>query len=281
MSLGTVFDIKEFSIYDGEGMRCTVFLKGCPLSCKWCHNPEGLSVNPQVMVKTANCSHCGKCHIPYCDFLTKGKCNGCGKCVNLCPNNLRSISGVKYSSDELIDKLNGYSLFFGEDGGITFSGGEPTLQHEFLYDVLCGVKGKSAIETSGYCEEKVFEKILSKLSFVYFDFKMFDSKKHIYYTGVDNVKIINNLNCLSCSDKPFIVRIPMIKGVNDDKENLIQTVNLLKNSKNLKRVEILPYNSLAPAKYPMVGMEFNHNFSKPDNIHTSVFDDAGISYKIL
>lgn len=280
MIKGTIFDIKEFSIYDGDGMRATVFLKGCPLRCKWCHNPEGLSTTPQVMVKTLNCTNCGKCRIPSCKLLNDNTCNGCGNCVDLCPNNLRYISGKEYTDNELIDVLNGYEMFFGADGGITFSGGEPLLQHEFLSNVLDGIKGKSMIETSGYAKTEVFSKIISKLSKVYIDFKVFDSQKHKFYTGVDNEIIKKNINVLKDSNKPFIVRIPLIKGVNDDKDNLLNTANFVK-SDNLIRVELLPYNTLAPAKYPMCGKNFEFDFSKPDDILTSVFDDANIEVKVL
>ena len=280
MSYGTVFDIKEFSIYDGDGMRATVFLKGCPLRCKWCHNPEGFDINPEVMVKVANCLHCGKCRTTSCAVLSNSKCIGCGDCVNLCPQNLRSISGKKYSDTELIELLNGYEIFFNNDGGITFSGGEPLLQYEFLSDVLDGVKGKSMIETSAYAKSDVFKKIVNKLSKVYIDFKVFDSNKHIFYTGVDNAIIKTNLRLLQDLGKPFIVRIPLIKGVNDDFDNLLNTAKFVKGG-NLVGVELLPYNTLAPAKYPMYGKVFTENFSKPEKILTNVFTDNGIPVKVL
>jgi pyruvate formate lyase activating enzyme len=280
MSKGTIFDIKEFSIYDGDGMRATVFLKGCPLRCKWCHNPEGLSTTPQIMVKTASCKTCGKCHVPNCSLLNNGVCNGCGKCINLCPNNLRYIAGKEYTDTELIDLLNSYEVFFGNDGGITFSGGEPLLQHEFLSNVLDGVKGKSMIETSAYAKSEVFKNIIDKTSKIYMDFKIFDSKKHKFYTGVDNEIIKQNLNILKASNKPFIIRIPLIKGINDDKFNLQNTAKIIK-SDNLIRVELLPYNTLAPAKYPMCGKNFEYEFSKPDSILTGVFEDENIEVKVL
>lgn len=281
MHNGTVFDIKEFSIYDGFGMRVTVFLKGCPLKCKWCHNPEGLSAKPQVMVNTSSCTNCGKCKIDDCSFVVDGVCNGCARCVNKCPNNFRTIKGEVYSSTALAEKLNGYEGFFGDDGGVTFSGGEPTLQFDFLYDTLSLLKGKTAIETSGYCDEDKFKKLLEKLSFVFMDFKVFDEGKHKFYTGVSNAVIKKNLETLKASGKPFIIRIPMIKGVNDDDENLVNTANLLRDAKNLVRVEILPYNSLAPAKYKMVGKKFEFDFEKPEKINVEPFEKLGISVKIL
>lgn len=281
MKTGTVFDIKEFSIYDGNGMRVTVFLKGCPLSCKWCHNPEGLSTLPEVMVNVSACENCSLCHIDNCARLSSGICNACGKCVDKCPNGYRQIKGEIFTAEQLIDRLNSYDVFFDTDGGVTFSGGEPTLQYDFLMEVIDGIKGKTAIETCGFLDEDKFSNLVQKLSFVYIDFKIFDEEKHIRYTGVSNAKIKNNLQYLVNSNIPFVVRIPMIKGVNDDKENITNTANLLKGAKSLVGVEILPYNALAPAKYGMVGKEFEYNFTKPDKIDSTPFTDLGISVKIL
>ena len=281
MKSGTVFDIKEFSIYDGNGMRVTVFLKGCPLSCKWCHNPEGLSALPEVMVNVSACVNCGSCQVVGCAKTEKGKCSACGKCIDKCPYGYRQIKGEIYSSKDLADRLNSYEVFFGDDGGVTFSGGEPTLQYDFLMEVVDSIKGKTAIETCGYCDEVKFKKLIDKLSFVYIDFKVFDDEKHKFYTGVSNAVIKKNLQYLASSNKPFIVRIPMIKGVNDDIENLTATANLIKGAKNLVRVEILPYNALAPAKYGMVGKNYEYNFTKPDKIDCKPFTDLGISVKIL
>ncbi len=281
MTYGTVFDLKEFSIYDGDGMRTTVFLKGCPLKCKWCHNPEGLSPYPEVMYNSSACVKCGKCVVNDCQKINNGLCTACGKCIDVCPSNLRQIKGTKYSAQELIDILNDYAPFYGEDGGVTFSGGEPTMQFDFLCEVLSGIKGKTGIETCGYCSEDRFKKIVEKLSFVYMDFKVFDSEKHKFYTGVDNAVIKRNLENLKQSGKSFTIRIPLIKGVNDDVENLSNTAKLLVDVPTLKRVELLPYNALAPAKYPMVNREFACEFEKPTNIITTPFTERGISVKIL
>ena len=281
MTYGTVFDIKEFSIYDGEGMRSTVFLKGCPLRCKWCHNPEGLSPLPEVMYSSSVCKKCGKCITPDCQKIKTGVCSACGKCIDLCPGNLRQIKGIRYSSQELIEILDGYASFYGADGGVTFSGGEPTMQFDFLYEVISGIKGKTGIETCGFCPEDKFKKIIDKLAFVYMDFKIFDEQRHKFYTGVDNKVIKNNLEILKNSGKPFTIRIPLIKGVNDDVENLLNTAKLLVDVPTLKGVELLPYNELAPAKYSMVDKEFSHRFVKPTNIITTPFTEKGISVKIL
>ena len=182
--LGTVFDIKEFSVYDGPGVRATVFLKGCPLRCGWCHNPEGLGKSPQIMV-SGGCLNCGKCRVDGCAFLSNGECNGCGACVSLCPQGLRKISGTTYTVEELTKRLLTYAPFFGSDGGVTFSGGEPTFQPDFLCEAL-DVLGRSgihrAVQTCGYCSGSIWERVLDRVDFVLFDIKHTDAEKHRKYT---------------------------------------------------------------------------------------------------
>lgn len=280
---GTVFDIKEFSVYDGPGVRATVFLKGCPLRCQWCHNPEGLGKSPQIMV-SSGCRRCGKCYVDGCDLRNGGECNGCGKCVSLCPYGLRRISGTEYTSEELAKRLQTYAPFFGADGGVTFSGGEPTYQANFLCETL-DILGKSgihrAVQTCGYCSEEVFDRVLSRVEFLLFDIKHTDPELHKRYTGVDNAPILANLERLKRSEIPFLARVPLIAGVNDDAVNLRKTAELLANSDNLQRVELLPYNGAAGAKYKMVGMPFDHDFRAPDDIDVTPFTELGIECRVL
>jgi pyruvate formate lyase activating enzyme len=286
---GTVFDIKEFSIYDGPGVRVTVFLKGCPLRCKWCHNPEGLSPFPQVMLSKNMCTSCGKCFVADCPLTGsvaafesgKATCTGCGKCVGKCPMGLRKMSGTSYTPDELVKRILRYEVFFRDGGGVTFSGGEPTMQHEFLIEVLDKLNIHKAIQTCGYCEPEIFKKIISKLDFVFFDIKHAFSDEHKLYTGVGNEKILKNLEYLKTTSVPFVVRIPLIQGVNDSKENLEKTASLVQGAKNLLRVEILPYNESAGAKYEMVGKDYPHKFKAPENIDTTPFTKLGIECKIM
>ena len=281
--LGTVFDIKEFSVYDGPGVRATVFLKGCPLRCEWCHNPEGLGKSPQIMV-SSGCGNCGKCRVDGCAFLSNGECNGCGACVSLCPQGLRRISGTVYTPEELTKRLLTYAPFFGSDGGVTFSGGEPTYQPDFLCETL-DLLGKAgihrAVQTCGYCSESVWERVLDRVDFVLFDIKHTDAERHKLYTAVDNAPILANLERLKRSGIPFIARIPIIAGVNDDTVNLTKTAELLTDAPNLQRVELLPYNGAAGAKYRMVNLPFTHDFYAPDHVDTSPFTNRGIECRIL
>lgn len=279
---GIVFDIKEFSVYDGPGVRATVFLKGCPLRCQWCHNPEGLGKSPQIMV-SSGCKQCGKCHVDGCS-LRDGSCNACGRCVPLCPQGLRRVVGTEYTPEALAKRLLSYSPFFGSDGGVTFSGGEPTYQPDFLCETLeiLGNAGiHRAVQTCGYCSEGVWERVLDRVDFVLFDIKHTDTERHKLYTGVDNSPILANLDRLKRSKIPFIARVPLIAGVNDDTVNLTKTAELLTDVPNLQRVELLPYNAAAGAKYRMVALPFDHRFRAPDRIDTSPFTDRGIECKIM
>ena len=281
--LGTVFDIKEFSVYDGPGVRATVFLKGCPLRCEWCHNPEGLGKSPQIMV-SGGCARCGKCHVDGCAFLSNGECNGCGACVSLCPQGLRKISGTVYTPEELTKRLLTYAPFFGSDGGVTFSGGEPTYQPDFLCETL-DLLGKArihrAVQTCGYCSKSVWERVLDRVDFVLFDIKHTDAERHKLYTAVDNAPILANLERLKRSGIPFIARVPLIAGVNDDAVNLTKTAELLADASNLQRVELLPYNAAAGAKYRMVNLPFTHDFHAPDHVDVSPFTNRGIECRVL
>jgi len=285
MTKGIIFDIKEFSVYDGPGVRSTVFLKGCPLRCKWCHNPEGLSPKPEVFVNSGSCTHCGKCNVPECEKAASGKCTACGKCIYKCPGAFRRICGKSYTPDELEEIILRQSIFFKDGGGVTFSGGEPTMQSEFLLEMLPRLRSKGihcALQTCGYTHERIFGEILKNIDFVLYDIKLADEKKHIEYTGVSNKKILANLSALIESGIPFLGRTPIIAGINDDKENLEATAELVKDAKNLVRFELLPYNGAAGGKYPMVGRSFDHpEFKAPDKIDTSPFTDRGIECKVL
>lgn len=199
---GTVFDIKQLAVYDGPGIRTTVFLKGCPLRCMWCHNPEGLSYKPQLMVSMNNCLHCGAC-IRACPNGGKS-CTACGRCIRACPQGLRKLCGTRYEASALAEKLlrdKDYLTAMG--GGITFSGGEPTGQPEFLLEVLDRTAAMHrAIETSAYCSSKVFSAVLARVDYVMMDLKLMDPERHRHYTGVPNEPILENLERLKKAASP-------------------------------------------------------------------------------
>ena len=277
-AVGTVFDIKQLAVYDGPGIRTTVFLKGCPLRCMWCHNPEGLSYKPQLMVSTNNCLHCGAC-VRVCPNGGNA-CTACGQCIRACPQGLRKLCGKRYTAQELAQKLlRDKDYLAAMSGGVTFSGGEPTGQPEFLLETLERVAGMHrAIETSGYCSGTVFEAVLARVEYVMMDLKLMDPERHRHYTGVPNEPVLENLERLKKSGKPFRIRIPVIPGVNDSDENFEQTAQHLLDAENLEQVELLPYHVTAGAKYEMVGLSYRPEFNTAaaPRLNTEIFRQHGL-----
>lgn len=275
---GIIFDIKQFAVFDGPGIRTTVFLKGCPLRCMWCHNPEGLSFQPQLMVSQNGCTHCGACkrvckHPDHCVL--------CGECVRACPNHLRRICGTMMSPVELTDKLLREKDFLNNTGGgITFSGGEPAAQPQFLLECLQRLNGQMhrTIETSGYCAPPAFADIIRELDYIIMDIKLVDDKKHQHYTGVSNERILENLDQVKACGKPFRIRIPVIPGVNDDPGNFEATAALVKGAENLEFIELLPYHKTAGAKYGMVGKAYAPEFDveREPNLSMEPFERLGV-----
>lgn len=274
---GVVFDIKELAVFDGPGIRTTVFLKGCPLHCQWCHNPEGLSPKRELMVSQNGCSHCGRCK-QVCQH--PDACILCGACVEVCPNRLRKICGEEYTSEQLATLLHKDQEYLtAEGGGVTFSGGEPTMQGAFLLEVLEQLPDMhKAIETSGYCDGTLFQRIVERLDYVIMDLKIIDEEKHRHFTGVSNGPILRNLEILKASGKPFVIRVPVIPGVNDSRENFAATAQLLQNTAQLRTVELLPYHKTAGAKYGMVGRTYRPEFDTEaaPRMDTEIFHEYGV-----
>ena len=279
---GIVFDIKQMAVFDGPGIRTTVFFKGCPLRCEWCHNPEGLSFAPQLMVSGNGCLHCGQC-VEVCEY--PGDCRTCGACVRVCPLHLRKICGIRYTADALAEKLlKNKAILEMNGGGVTFSGGEPTGQAAFLIEVLQRLEGlHRAMETCGYCEPSVFSGILKHLDYVLMDIKIVDSELHRQWTGRDNTWILQNLELLKKSGLPFVIRIPLIPGVNDNINHFKATAGLIQDAPGLERVELLPYHKTAGAKYSMVNRNYQVHFDPDAEVFkdTSVFADYGITAIVL
>ncbi len=248
--LGTVFDIKEMAVHDGPGLRTTVFLKGCPLRCIWCHNPEGLITKPQLMYKENRCVHCDLCK----KECNHPECKPFGRCLHICPENCLVVSGREVESEDLVKELKASADVLGDSfGGFTFSGGEPFAQSKFLISLLDGLKDyHKCIETSGYVDSEIFKVVIDKLDFVIMDIKIADKDNHIKYTGVDNTVILKNFEILKSSGKPFIIRTPLIPNITDTDENLTKIKEIIGDS----TWEKIPFNAMAGAKYKMLGMEY-------------------------
>lgn len=248
--IGTIFDIKEMAVHDGPGIRTTVFFKGCPLRCRWCHNPEGLSFEPQLMYKDIRCIDCKNCQ----KKCQHHECQPFGRCIHACPENCLEIAGKRVEAKSLADELRKSADVLGDSfGGFTFSGGEPLAQPEFLLEIIEELKDYHlCIETSGFADSEIFKSIVDKLDFVIMDIKLVDGDAHKKHTGVDNKLILQNFEYLRKCGKPYIVRTPIIPDITDTSENLKAIEEIIGNSK----WEKLPFNAAAGAKYRMLGMEY-------------------------
>ena len=280
-AMGIIFDIKEFSVNDGPGVRQTVFFKGCPLRCLWCHNPEGLVMEPQLTVRYGECLNCGKC-TSGCD---NEKCVACGKCVKECPLRLRGVCGYEISAEGLAEiLLENAEIYEMMGGGVTFSGGEPLMQSDFLLDVCGRLPGMNkAVETSGCASSEIFSDVIASVDLIMLDLKLIDPNIHQRYCGADNVLILENLKILKSGNTPFIIRVPLIPGVTDSEANTAAIASLLRDADSLLYVEFLPYNRLAGAKYSKLGLEYKPDFDieLPLRAVSGAFEKYGIESKIL
>ncbi len=269
MRKGHIFDIKEFSVNDGPGIRTTVFFRGCPLRCIWCHNPEGLDVGRGVLVRQRGCLDCGRCRLP-CEHP---ECKGLGRCLHACPMGLVEELGRQWDAKSLSLRLmRDAELFESSGGGVTLSGGEPLLQHEFAEELLRLLPVHKAIETSGFASSEVFERIIGLVDYVMMDLKLMDPEAHRRYCGADNARILKNFEFLRRSGKPYLVRVPLIPGITDTPENLAEIATVVGDSP----IELLPYNRMAGAKYPSVGKTFT-DLIKTDqsrDIDLGIFQNA-------
>lgn len=247
---GTIFDIKEMAVHDGPGIRTTVFFKGCPLRCRWCHNPEGLTSEPQLMYKDARCLHCNSC----ARQCTHEDCRPFGRCIHSCPENCLEIVGRRVDDIALAAELIKNAEVLGDSfGGFTFSGGEPLAQPDFLLGLIGELHGYHlCIETSGFADSRLFSEVINKIDFVIMDIKLANSDLHKKYTGVRNEKLLANFEILKRNDKPYIIRTPLIPNITDTAENLEGIKEIIGDS----RWERLPYNAAAGAKYKMLGLKY-------------------------
>lgn len=281
MNEGIVYNIQRYCIHDGPGIRTTVFLKGCPLECVWCHNPEGLSQKKEILFNPQRCAYCKMC-IKICPHKAiatdKGKpqikrtlCKTCGKCISICPSYALELKGRTMASEDIVKEITKDSVFYEQSGGgVTFSGGEPLYQGEFLAELLklCKKKGlHTAVDTSGYSKWEVFESIIPFTDLFLYDLKFSGSQKHKKYTGVPNKSILENLKNLAKTKAEIIVRIPVIPGINDDSKNITETGNILSKLK-IKNFDILTYHETASDKYTALGKNYKLKNTKKPNSQT-------------
>ena len=278
MSSALVFSIEEFSVFDGPGIRTSVFLMGCPLRCEWCHNPEGQGFENFILRSPNGCVECGNC-------LKHAMKDGkkivfTEQSIKNCPNALLRYCAKEYTAEELCSRLEkNLSILNASGGGVTFSGGEPTSSPQFLMECLSMLEGKTnrAVQTSGYCSPKVFDKVLKECDYMLFDIKLVDDELSKRYTGVSNAVILQNFRTLVSSGKDFVIRTPLIPSVTDTEDNMEAVAHLLAQN-GVRYIEFLPYNKMAGSKYRLAGKLFEPSFdeSVPVVIRDEIFARYGI-----
>ena len=316
MSLtGTIFDIKKYALHDGPGIRTTVFLQGCPLSCWWCHNPESQSRQPVLMYRANRCVLCGTCVeacpqngieiLPHPNPLSslkgapsgsgisaataRAKCDVCGECAEVCFYEAREVSGVEMTVAEVLAEIERDVPFYDQSGGgATFSGGEPLNQRKFLAELLRECKARevhTVVDTSGYAAWEVIDSIRGDVDLFLYDLKLMDDVRHQKFTGVSNKLILSNLRRLADNGQQIEIRIPLIPGINDDAENLEQTAAFIAELPNIIGVELMGYHDIAAAKYESLGMVYPLPNTAPpsENVMQKAavyFENTGLNVKI-
>jgi len=299
MAKGIIFDIKRYAIHDGPGIRTTIFLKGCSLRCQWCQNPEGQETNPEIILRSSRCAtECNEC-VSVCpqDAISKdrnsieidrAKCDLCRKCEEVCAYEALEVVGREVTAKELMDEIEKDKIFFDESGGgITFSGGEPLMQLDFLEALLKEIKKENihvTLDTSGYVSFEDLDRISDKVDLFLYDLKIMDNEKHEKYTGVSNKLILENLRKLAERGKSVAVRIPLVSGINDDNQSIHILVDFLQSLKNINQISLLSYHRGGREKYKRLRKEkLPKTFRSPSDKRIEeiekILADSGFSVK--
>ena len=275
---GLVFSIERYAIEDGPGIRTLIFLKGCPLNCEWCANPESHTYAPEILYYRNKCASCGRCVVAcpqdairtddtYGLVTDPDRCTVCGVCVDTCYYDARAVSGKDMSVSEVMQVVLRDRLYYQKSGGgVTFSGGEPLMQAGFVRELVAACKAEgihTAIETTLCVDEKVVTDTLADVDLIFVDVKLLDADAHFLHTGMRNEKILSNIQLIDRLGKKFIIRIPFIPGVNDDLETQQQIYTWAAALSHLEWLEILPYHRLGLGKYQALGREYPMGDAKP------------------
>lgn len=265
MQTGVVFNIMRYAIGDGPGIRTTIFFKGCPLACLWCHNPESQSPVKELIIRRDRCLSCGAC-LACCPVACQADCRLCGRCAELCPAAARELIGREYSVSEVMIEIEKDRIFYEESGGgVTFSGGEPLAQRDFLLALLQASRQQglhTAVDTCGYGPYANIAKAAPFTDLFLYDLKIMDCAAHLRYTGAANVDILNNLRLLA-SDHPNVqLRVPIIPGITAGMANLQAMATFLQ-PLPIRQIELLPYHNTALGKYRLLGRDCPEGLRQP------------------
>ncbi len=299
---GLVFDVQKFAIHDGGGIRTVVFLKGCPLKCAWCANPESIDGRQEITFIKNNCIHCGKClkacpqqalgqnsELPLSPVIDRDRCTLCGECLKTCYAGALNIVGRYVSVAELMVMIERDRKFYDQSGGgVTFSGGEPTAQADFLKAALKEARLRgihTAIETSGFMKWEKLETVLKYVDLALVDIKHMDPKQHANLIGVPNGLILENLKKMAAMGLPVRIRLPLIPGYNDSLENMKDAAEFVKDLSNVQAVDILPYHRLGEMKWAQLDCSYELAEVVPPSQgdvrqRAKVFEDLGIKVSV-
>lgn len=299
LNTGVIFNVQRYSIHDGPGIRTTVFFKGCPLRCLWCHNPESQMAGPELMVWESRCISCGAC-VQVCPsgaaelssavagsysdrrgspIVVKEMCSLCGDCVEVCPAKARELVGKEVTVDYVMKEVLKDRVFYEESGGgVTFSGGEPLMQPAFLRECLEGCKEEglnTAVDTSGFAPWDSIKAVFPLTDLFLYDIKTVDDAKHRKYVGAPNALVLDNLNRLVSEGACVVARLPLVPGVNTDDSSLRDIGEFLQRT-GLRRIDVLPYHDTAKEKYSRLNRQY-----ALDNVPPASGDDLARARGIL
>lgn len=267
MEKGIVYNIMRYSTEDGPGLRTTVFLKGCPLSCRWCHNPESQRKTPELFFRPDECIDCGEC-LEVCPqgaigqgpeglIQDQARCDNCGACARVCPTGAREMVGREMSVDSVMAEIMKDLAFYEESGGgVTFGGGEPLYQPGFLTALLQACKEEelhTAVDTSGLADPEVLRRVIPLTDLFLYDLKHLDEIRHLALVGAPNRLILDNLRLLDRLGARVVIRVPFVPGDNDGRENLESLGQLLASLDSINQVSLLPYHETGVEKYRLLG----------------------------
>lgn len=277
MRTGLIFNVQRFTLHDGPGIRTTVFLKGCALSCSWCHNPESQLSAPEILVLEDRCIRCGLC-VEACPSAVPepggnrhdedvSLCTVCGACVAVCPTETRQIAGREIGVEALVEEISRDRLFFDQSGGgVTFSGGEPLHQSRFLREALVACRSvglHTAVDTCGLAARDELLAVAALTDLFLYDLKFLDGRRHREQTGVDNTEILANLEALTEGHERIWLRVPVIPGINDDRDNLDAIARLAASLPSIERICLLPYHRTGERKLERLGRDAGTRATQP------------------